>query len=91
VLYDELWDQPPPESTGAQRRAAAAARNRAARNGWPAPMGLDDGQIDDPGYRPRAHWRPADAACTVIPSARHASHQTRQVSARSRGHRGWGR
>lgn len=62
ALYDERWDRPPPESTGAQRRAAAAARARAAQQGWPPPMGLDDDKIDDPGYRPRANWRPAAAA-----------------------------
>lgn len=62
ALYDAVWDQPPTERTGAERRATIAARARAAQNGWPAPMGLDDDQIDDPGYRPRAHWRPASCA-----------------------------
>jgi hypothetical protein len=63
ALYDELWDQPPPEGTGAQRRAAAMARNRGAANSWPTPMGLDDEQIDDSSYRPRARWRPTAAPC----------------------------
>jgi lambda repressor-like predicted transcriptional regulator len=67
ALYDDLWDQPPPASTGAQRRAAAAALHRAAANGWPPPMGLDDDLIDDPGYRPRSHWRPTAAACVPRP------------------------
>jgi len=58
ALYDEIWDQPPDGHTTAQRRAAAAARTRAARNRWPTPMGMDDDLIDDPGYRPRARWRP---------------------------------
>ncbi len=58
ALYDQLWDTPPDTQTGAQRRAAAASRARAAASGWPAPMGLDDDRIDDPAYRPRAHWRP---------------------------------
>jgi len=58
-LYDRLWDVAPPERTPAERRAAAAARALAAGHGWPAPMGLDDSRIDDPAYRPRAHWRPA--------------------------------
>jgi hypothetical protein len=62
VLYDALWDQPPAERTGGERRAAIAARARAAQNGWSAPMGLDDDQIDDPDYRPRTHWRSATCA-----------------------------
>jgi hypothetical protein len=80
ALYDEAWDQPPPEDTGDQRRAAAAARVRAARSGWPAPMGLDDDQIDDPGYRPRAHWRPAGGACAAGPLARNAAARGRARS-----------
>jgi hypothetical protein len=67
TLYDDLWDQPPPANTGAQRRATTAARHRAAENGWPPPMGLDDDRIDDPGYRPRSHWRPTAAACAARP------------------------
>jgi hypothetical protein len=57
-LYDQIWDLRPPERTRADRRAAAAARTRAARHGWPAPMGLDDDRIDDPSYDPRTGWRP---------------------------------
>ncbi len=59
VLYEKTWNLRPPERSGAERRAADAARRRAAARGWPAPMGLDDDQIDDPAYRPRAQWRPA--------------------------------
>ena len=59
VLYERTWNLRPPERSGAERRAAGAARRRAAVQGWPAPMGLDDDQIDDPAYRPRAQWRPA--------------------------------
>src|ERR1022692_1550758 len=62
VLYERAWDLRPLERTAAQRRAAAAARRRAASQGWPAPMGLDDDQIDDHAYRPRARWRPAGGA-----------------------------
>lgn len=58
-LYDRLWDAAPPERTPAESKAAAAARALAASHGWPAPMGLDDGRIDDPAYRPRAQWRAA--------------------------------
>jgi hypothetical protein len=93
ALYDQLWDQPPPEGTGAQRRAVTAARRRAASNGWPAPMGLDDNRIDDPGYRPRALWRPAAANCTMParPSASRGRVQTRQARARLVGRTSCGR
>jgi transcriptional regulator with XRE-family HTH domain len=57
-LYDRLWDVAAPERTLTERKAAAAARALAAGHGWPTPMGLDDSRIDDPAYRPRAHWRP---------------------------------
>jgi len=94
ALYDEIWDQPPDEHTGAQRRAAAAARARAARNGWPTPMGLDDDQIDAPGYRPRANWRPT-GACATYPPVRHAAghlrSQGRQAGTRGHAHEGRGR
>lgn len=88
TLYDEMWDQPPPERTGAQRRAAAAARARAARNGWPPPMGLDDDQIDDPGYRPRTRWRPVTGGCAASLPARHAAGHARprNCPATARGH-----
>jgi len=57
VIYERTWCLRPPERDGAERRAAGAARRRAARCGWPAPMGLDDERIADPAYRPRAHSR----------------------------------
>jgi hypothetical protein len=67
-LYEQMWDLRPPERTAAQRRSAAAARTRAARNGWPTPMGLDDDQIDDPAYWPRAHWHPATGTGVAEPA-----------------------
>src|SRR6266700_1088881 len=57
VLYKKTWHLRPPERSAAERRAADAARRRAAVQGWPAPMGLDDEHIDDPAYRPRVKWR----------------------------------
>jgi hypothetical protein len=57
-LYEQMWDLRPYERTSAERRAAAAARSRAARHGWPPPMGLDDDRIDDPAYQPRTRWHP---------------------------------
>ena len=68
VLYEQMWDLCPPERTGAERRAAAAARARAARNGWPAPMGVDDDLIDGPVYQPRAQWHPATGTGSVTPA-----------------------
>jgi hypothetical protein len=58
-LYEQTWDLRPCERTPVERRAAAAARTRAAREGWPPPMGLDDDRIDDPAYQPRTRWHPA--------------------------------
>lgn len=47
-LYDQLWDQPPPEGTHRDRVAASRARNYARRHGWVPPMAWDDDEIDDP-------------------------------------------
>ena len=63
-LYDAWWDLRPPTGTPAEARAAAAARARARRGRWCTPMGLDDAEIDTPGYRPRTPWRPA--LCTGV-------------------------
>ena len=59
LLYDAWWDKRPPASTPAEARAAAAARARAKRGRWCTPMGLDDAELDTPGYQPRTPWRPA--------------------------------
>lgn len=72
VLYEKTWNLRPLERSGAEQRAAGAARRRAALQGWPAPMGLDDDQIDDPAYRPRAQWRPAIGTGAVPVPARPA-------------------
>ncbi|PZG49853.1 hypothetical protein C1I98_11090 [Spongiactinospora gelatinilytica] len=48
VLYDELWDQPPPETTSHERGAAARARNHAAAREWLVPAYWDDDLIDVP-------------------------------------------
>jgi hypothetical protein len=58
-LYDAWWDKIPPERTPAERAAATASRNRARRAGWCPGMGLDDDELEDPGYQPRCTWRPA--------------------------------
>ena len=59
ALYEAWWDKRPPGRTPAERAAAAAARSRARRSRWCPGMGLDDDELDVPGYRPRGTWRPA--------------------------------
>jgi hypothetical protein len=58
-LYDVWWDKRAPERTRAERAAAARARRRAAAGNWCAAAALNDHQLDTPGYRPRAGYRPA--------------------------------
>lgn len=48
ALYDEMWDQAPPEGDHRSRIAASRARNMAARRGWPPPLAWDDERIGDP-------------------------------------------
>ena len=61
-LYDDLWDQPPPEDNPAERAAATAARALARQRDWPTPAALDDDLIDDPAYQPQGGWLPATLA-----------------------------
>jgi hypothetical protein len=58
-LYDAWWDKRAPERTPAQRGAATAARRRAIAGNWCAGAGLDDDELDIPGYRPSQGWKPA--------------------------------
>ena len=58
-LYDAWWDKRPPERTRAQRAAARAARRRAIAGNWCAGAGLDDDELDIPGYRPKSGWKHA--------------------------------
>ena len=51
-LYDAWWDKRAPERTSAERGAATAARRRAIAGNWCAGAGLDDDELDTPGYRP---------------------------------------
>jgi len=59
ALYDAWWDKRPPERTPAEQAAAAAARIRAQRGRWCTGGGLDDDELDVPGYVSRCMWRPA--------------------------------
>jgi len=57
ILYDQLWNVMPDESTPQARRAARMARNRADKAGWPPPLAWDDDVIDDPDASPTADWK----------------------------------
>lgn len=56
-LYDELWDQAPPEGTRRERIASARARRTAAERGWAPPLAWDDAAIDDPLAAPAQGWQ----------------------------------
>ncbi len=58
-LYDTWWDKRAPERNSAERAAATAARRKAIAGNWCAGAGLDDDQLDTPGYKPRSKWKPA--------------------------------
>ena len=58
-LYDAWWDKRAPERTRFERGAASAARRRAIVGNWCAGAGLDDDELDVPGYRPASGWKPA--------------------------------
>jgi len=58
-LYDAWWDKRAPERTRFEHGAATAARRRAIAGNWCAGAGLDDDELDVPGYRPASGWKPA--------------------------------
>ena len=64
-LYDAWWDKRAPERTRAERAAATAARRRATAGNWCAGAGLDDDQLDTPGYKPKSNWKPAAGTGTA--------------------------
>jgi hypothetical protein len=64
-LWDAWWDKTPPGDTLAQRRAAARARHQARLHDWPAAAGLEEDILDNPGYRPACHYRPATGTGTA--------------------------
>jgi transcriptional regulator with XRE-family HTH domain len=59
ALFDAWWDKTPPRRTRREELAAGNALQRAARNNWPCPAGLDEDQFDQPGYHPQCGWRHA--------------------------------
>ena len=42
-----------------------AARRRAIAGNWCAGAGLDDDQLDTPGYKPASKWKPAAGTGTA--------------------------
>lgn len=62
ALYDDLWDQPPPERTPHERHHADLARQHARKQGWAPPLAWDDDTIDDPAATPAPGWEPRDGA-----------------------------
>jgi plasmid maintenance system antidote protein VapI len=64
-LYDAWWDKRAPERTRFEHGAATAARRRAIAGNWCAGAGLDDDELDTPGYRPASGWKPATGTGTA--------------------------
>jgi hypothetical protein len=64
-VYDAWWDKRAPGRTRAERTAATIARRRAIAGNWRAGAGLDDDQLDIPGYRPKSCWKPATGTGTA--------------------------
>jgi transcriptional regulator with XRE-family HTH domain len=67
-LYDAWWDKRAPGRTRFERGAATAARRRAIAGNWCAGGGLDDDDLDTPGYRPASGWKHA-AGTGIAPDA----------------------
>jgi hypothetical protein len=57
TLFDAWWDKTPPRRTRREKLAIGRALKRAALNDWPCPAGLDEDQLDRPGYQPQYGWR----------------------------------
>jgi hypothetical protein len=64
-LYDAWWDKRAPERSRFERGAATAARRRAIAGNWCAGAGLDDDELDTPGYKPKTSWKPAAGTGTA--------------------------
>jgi hypothetical protein len=59
ALWNVWWDKRAPERTGTEYRLASAARRQAQRMNWCPPLGLDEDELDEPGYRPYSRYRHA--------------------------------
>jgi hypothetical protein len=62
ALFGAWWDKTPPRPNRRDKLAAHSALRRAALNDWPCPAGLDEDELDQPGYRPSHGWLPATGA-----------------------------
>jgi transcriptional regulator with XRE-family HTH domain len=77
-LYDAWWDKRAPERNKFERAAATSARRRAIAGNWCTGAGLDDDELDAPGYKPTAKWKPATGtgiATDITPQTRVSSRQ----------------
>jgi hypothetical protein len=82
-LWDAWWDKTPPRRSPAERRAATRAIGQASARDWPAALGLDEDQLDEPGYRPWCHYRPAAGTGTAPdfpPPRRKPLHAIRDIA-----------
>jgi transcriptional regulator with XRE-family HTH domain len=52
AIYDQLWNQPPRQTSQREKIAAARAGNHAQARGWAPPLAWDDDQIDRPDGKP---------------------------------------
>src|SRR5436190_17143480 len=59
ALFDAWWDKTPPQRTRQEELAVGNALKRAALNDWPTAAGLDEDELDQPGYQPQYGWRHA--------------------------------
>jgi hypothetical protein len=57
MLFDAWWDKTPPRRTRREKLAVDNALKRAELNDWPCPAGLDEDEVDRPGYQPQCGWR----------------------------------
>jgi hypothetical protein len=64
-LFDAWWDKTPRRHTRREMLAADGALKRAAVNDWPCPAGLDEDELDRPGYQPQCGWRHARGTGTA--------------------------
>ena len=58
-LFEVWWDKTPPQRTRQEKLAAGNALKRAWLNDWPPPAGLDEDDLERPGYQPHCGWRHA--------------------------------
>ena len=57
ALFDAWWDKTPPRRTRREKLAVGNALKRAELSDWPCPAGLDEEEVDQPGYQPQCGWR----------------------------------